>query len=100
MAQNTPLTEQEKQKVSDALTVKLIAGLEQGELDTNSSADVCGYLLDNFKTVQTRGQLLQLLQYVSGKWPVFMSVYQDEKKKDLIGQIEVELTQITNKQQA
>lgn len=98
MAPNSPITDDDRQRVAKALADRLIYGLEQGELLRDSSADAADFILLRLPQITTHEQMTIFLQEVASKWPVFMSVYQDEKKTDIIGQIEVELNQMSQAQ--
>ncbi len=93
-----PLSVEMKKKVYDDLADAVIAGLEREQILTDEAAASAHFILSRVEKAQTLGELTQALRELSLRWDIYINVFLDLKKKDLIGKIESELAQMENSQ--
>ncbi|MBI5045254.1 MAG: hypothetical protein HZC02_04970 [Candidatus Levybacteria bacterium] len=98
MALNLPFSASEKKRIEDLLADRIILALQQGEILEEVAIDAASFIRPQLETIQDRNQLVAFLQELTSRWSFFASVYQDEKKVELIGKIETELSQMSANQ--
>ncbi len=99
MAPNMPFSASERKRIEDLLADRIIFALQQGEILEEVAIDAAAFIRPELDKIQDRDGLLVFLQELTSRWAFFAPVYQDEKKVELIGKIETQLSQMSAKQQ-
>lgn len=56
------------------LTKKLAEGLEQGVISEDEASEIATYILDNIDKSDTSAKLLDFIEDLAQKWPIFQGV--------------------------
>lgn len=68
-----------REQVYKELAEAMLDGLGTGEIEVEASEDSSEYILPKLDSVQTKNDLLALLQDVANQWPVYQKVYDQYK---------------------
>lgn len=60
-----------KNKIGERLTRKLISALEEEKITQEELSTISSYILDNIDKANNNSDLLDFLEHISQKWPIF-----------------------------
>ncbi len=94
------LTDADRNKVCDYTADIIIAALDKGAMVLDDSQAASQFILNNIDLTKTNQDLLIFLEDLSTKWPIFQPYYLSKKNesdsKTKIGQIQQQLSELTN----
>ena len=72
-----------KNRIGDRLTRRLIQAAEKGEVKDDEIPAISDYILENIDKAHDATQLLQFLDNLAAKWPIFstLAVIEEGEKK-------------------
>ena len=89
------MTNQEKEDIEKKILEEISNALEKGELKADDSAAIANFILEKLDGVSSSTELVNFLQELSQKWPVFNNLLEIEKGKQeqkddqvAVGQVE------------
>lgn len=102
-----PISPEFREQVYKDLAEAMLDGLGTGEIEVKASEDSSEYILPKLDSVQTKEDLIVLLENVSIQWPVYKKIYdkyktvqtvikQDGEDKQKIEDIQSQLHSLTN----
>lgn len=82
------MLDQQKEQVQGKILQEISDDLKKGELSSDETTKIAGFVQEKIKLVNDRNELLAFLKELSDKWPIFNNIYQvekgeEEQKKDV-----------------
>lgn len=71
----------DKDKIGKQLTVRLAEALKKGEVKLEEASKASSFILDNIDKITIHDKLVDFLNRLNSKWPVFSQILTIEKGK-------------------
>lgn len=95
--EQTQITEEFKNGLYHELVNAMIAGLEKGELFEDDSSVSADFILESIEKAKDRNEILFFLENLAKRWDVYRPVFNKYKSEELLGKVQGELSQLSNK---